>query len=82
MIADRITILRDGETVGTKRNGDVTRSELINMIVGRDLAAVFPKREVRKGEVALELRTERKHDSSEIHFLVRLFQAIYQRPSL
>src|SRR5438552_2358391 len=55
-IADRITVLRDGETVGTKRKEDVTRSELINMIVGRDLAAVFPKREVRKGEVALELR--------------------------
>src|SRR5205823_3975402 len=55
-IADRITVLRDGETVGTKRIEDVTRSELINMIVGRDLAAVFPKREVRKGEVALELR--------------------------
>jgi rhamnose transport system ATP-binding protein len=55
-IADRITVLRDGETVGTKRKEEVTRSELINMIVGRDLAAVFPKREVRIGEVVLELR--------------------------
>jgi rhamnose transport system ATP-binding protein len=56
-IADRITVLRDGETVGTKRKEEVTRSELINMIVGRDLAAVFPKREVPKGDVALELRS-------------------------
>lgn len=55
-IADRITVLRDGETVGTKRKEDVTRSELINMIVGRDIGAVFPKREVKKGDVALELR--------------------------
>jgi rhamnose transport system ATP-binding protein len=55
-VADRITVLRDGETVVTKRKESVTRSELINMVVGRELAAVFPKREVRKGEVALELR--------------------------
>ena len=55
-IADRITVLRDGETVGTRRKEEVNRSGLINMIVGRDLAAVFPKRQVRQGEVVLELR--------------------------
>ncbi len=55
-IADRITVLRDGETVGTKRREEVNRSDLINMIVGRELAAIFPKREVQKGTVVLELR--------------------------
>src|SRR5262249_23699763 len=35
---------------------EVNRSQLINLIVGRDLAAVFPKREVRIRDVALELR--------------------------
>jgi rhamnose transport system ATP-binding protein len=55
-IADRITVLRDGETVATRRKEDVNRSDLINMIVGRDVETVFPKRQVRQGEVALELR--------------------------
>jgi rhamnose transport system ATP-binding protein len=55
-IADRITVLRDGKTVGTRSKKEVNRSELINMIVGRDLATVFPKREAMHGEVILELR--------------------------
>jgi rhamnose transport system ATP-binding protein len=55
-IADRITVLRDGETVGTRRRQEVTRAELIHMMVGRELSAVFPKRPVPVGEIALELR--------------------------
>src|SRR5262245_41072252 len=54
-IADRITVLRDGESVGTKSKEEVDRSQLINMIVGRELSAVFPKREVAKGDAVLEL---------------------------
>ena len=55
-IADRITVLRDGETVGTVATGGVSPSELIRMMVGRELTTVFPKRDVPLGEVALELR--------------------------
>ncbi len=55
-IADRVTVLRDGETVATRAAGEVERSELIHMMVGRELAAVFPKRPVTLGNVALELR--------------------------
>ena len=52
-IADRITVLRDGETVATRDAHDVTRADLIRMMVGRELDAVFPKRQVTPGEVAL-----------------------------
>ncbi len=55
-IADRITVLRDGESVGTWAAGDVDRAQLIRLMVGRELAAIFPKRDVPRGEVALELR--------------------------
>ena len=34
----------------------VSSEELIKLMVGRDLSAVFPKREVAKGEVIFELR--------------------------
>lgn len=34
-IADRVTVLRDGEAVGTKRTAEVTKQEIINMMVGR-----------------------------------------------
>ncbi|MEP6915633.1 MAG: sugar ABC transporter ATP-binding protein [Acidobacteriota bacterium] len=55
-IADRITVLRDGETVATREAREVDRAELIRLMVGRELAAVFPKRAVPLGEVALEAR--------------------------
>ena len=43
-IADRMTVLKDGRLVGTVRNGDVTMEQLIRMMVGRPLAAMFPER--------------------------------------
>ena len=44
-IADRVTVLRDGCTIATREVNDVTPGELIRMMVGRDLSAVFPKRD-------------------------------------
>src|SRR5579863_2170389 len=55
-IADRITVLRDGEAIATRNAKEVQAAELIEMMVGRPLASVFPKREVAQGAVALELR--------------------------
>ncbi|HEX2529722.1 MAG TPA: sugar ABC transporter ATP-binding protein [Geminicoccus sp.] len=42
-IADRMTVMKDGQRVGTVRNGDVTIDELIRMMVGRPLSALFPE---------------------------------------
>ena len=55
-IADRVTVLRDGEVIGTRAVPETGRAELIRMMVGRELSAVFPQREAAPGEVALELR--------------------------
>ncbi|HYP06296.1 MAG TPA: sugar ABC transporter ATP-binding protein [Bryobacteraceae bacterium] len=55
-IAHRVTVLRDGQTIGTRPIDGVSREELIRMMVGRDIAAVFPKRSTTMGEVALEVR--------------------------
>jgi rhamnose transport system ATP-binding protein len=55
-IADRVTILRDGDTIATRNAREIRRDELIELMVGRPLASVFPKREVALGEIALELR--------------------------
>jgi rhamnose transport system ATP-binding protein len=55
-VADRITVLRDGETVATVSPKDVTPAQLIRLMVGREVSAVFPKREVEIGDIALKLR--------------------------
>lgn len=54
-IADRITVLRDGEAVGTFRKEDVDRERLIHLMVGRELSAVYPKRTAPLGDIVLQL---------------------------
>ena len=72
-IADRITVLRDGETVETCSREGVDRAALIRMMVGRELSAVFPKRAVKLGEVALDVEgvSHRATGLSDISFSVR-----------
>ncbi len=54
-IADRVTVLRDGATVGTYQASALDGAALIRLMVGREPGALFPKRSVPLGEVALEL---------------------------
>ena len=54
-ISDRVTVLRDGATVATRQTLDVDEPELIRLMVGREISALFPKRSVPLGDVALEL---------------------------
>ncbi len=72
-IADRITVLRDGATVAVCEASAVDRENLIQLMVGRSIASVFPKREVPMGKVALEVRHLSNLDVglSDISFTVR-----------
>ncbi len=60
-IADRVTVLRDGETVATHaiKSAECTEDVLISQMVGRELTALFPERRVENGsnraEVALRV---------------------------
>jgi rhamnose transport system ATP-binding protein len=56
LIADRVTVLRDGQTIDTCEMSAVTRQQLIQLMVGRELSAVFPKQTVTIGDPVLELR--------------------------
>jgi rhamnose transport system ATP-binding protein len=57
-IADRITVLRDGESVGTFGASEVSRAHLVRLMVGRELSAVYPSRAREAGSrpILLELR--------------------------
>jgi ABC-type sugar transport system ATPase subunit len=55
-IADRITVLRDGQSVACRRAAEVDRDELIGLMVGRSIESVYPKRAVPIREVAFEVR--------------------------
>jgi D-xylose transport system ATP-binding protein len=53
-ISDRITVLRDGKTVGTNATTDWTETQVISSMVGREVGDIFPRIEHEKGEVVFE----------------------------
>jgi rhamnose transport system ATP-binding protein len=55
-VADRVTVLRDGVAVATRPIAELNHVELIRLMVGRELTAVFPKQDVPIGESVVELR--------------------------
>ena len=56
-LADRVTVLRDGESVATLARDELSKAALIRLMIGRELSDIFPKRDGTAGQVALELRS-------------------------
>ena len=61
-VADTYTVFRDGEFVGEGAIADVTRDDLIHMIVGRPLTEEFVKDNTPGDEVALSVRNLNAED--------------------
>ncbi len=55
-IADRVTVLRDGESVGTHRVTDMTETTLIRLMVGREVSTIYPPPESAPGDVVLSIK--------------------------
>lgn len=56
LLADRVTVLRDGKFVATKPVADTSHEDLIEMMVGRKIEQLFPKIEVPIGEPVLAVK--------------------------
>ena len=55
-LADRVTVFRDGRSMAAVPTAEITLDELISMMLGGSLAALFPERATAPGAVALEVR--------------------------
>ena len=55
-LADRVSVLRDGQFIGCMKVADASREQLINMMVGRELESGYPRNMAEKGMVVLELK--------------------------
>lgn len=55
-IADEVSVFRDGKYIATKPAAELTRDEIIRMMVGREISQMFPKKTVPIGEVLLSVR--------------------------
>jgi inositol transport system ATP-binding protein len=55
-IADEVSVFRDGRYIGTHASADVSRDDIIRMMVGREITQMFPKEDVPIGDVVLSVR--------------------------
>ena len=53
-ISDRITVLKDGQYVGTVNTSEIDQNKLVSMMIGRGLSTFFPPRTPDIGEVVLK----------------------------
>ncbi|MEM7531308.1 MAG: ABC transporter ATP-binding protein [Chloroflexota bacterium] len=54
-LTDRVTVLRDGRVVGTSATADVTKEDLAQMMVGREVSFERERDAVEQGDVRLKL---------------------------
>jgi ABC-type sugar transport system ATPase subunit len=54
-IADRVTVMRDGQVVETLEKDKIDERELVRLMVGRDIENLYPKEQVEVGDVLLRV---------------------------
>jgi len=55
-LADRVTVLKDGQKMATKNVDETNETELVHLMVGRPLQDMYPPPDVTLGKVLLEVR--------------------------
>ena len=70
-VADRVTVMRDGEVIITKEVSALSKADLIYYMVGRELKESFPARSITYGDVALEVKGLTGNGVAPISFSVR-----------
>jgi ribose transport system ATP-binding protein len=72
LISDRVTVLKDGVLVGTRPTRDLESSQLLQMMIGRQIENLFNRAERTPGKVALRIEGfSRKGAFEDISFEVR-----------
>ena len=54
-LADEVSVIRDGEYIGTKKTSEITKEALINMMVGREMDEMFVREKVEIGDTLLKV---------------------------
>lgn len=67
-LCDVVTILRDGKLIDTKQIGELTRTEMISKMIGREIENEYPHRPQCAGETILEVRNIRTRKLKDISF--------------
>lgn len=72
-LADRVTVLRDGENAGDLDREEIDHDRMVSLMVGRDLSQFYPHEPHTPGEVALEVVKLRSpaHPKHAVSFSLR-----------
>lgn len=65
VIADRITVFRDGELISSRPAGEVTRESAIRDMVGRSMGNIFQRESSEIGKVVLSVRDLKRRGTFE-----------------
>ena len=76
-IADVVTVIKDGAVTGTLDAADATTDEIINMMIGRQLTAMFPKRHGNVGDEIFRVEgLNRGRKVRDVSFSVRVGEVL------
>ena len=67
-ICDSVSVFRDGRYITTRNMDDVTKNELISIMVGRDVEQVFPKTDCQIGETVFSVKNLSGKGFTDISF--------------
>ncbi len=72
-LADRVTVLRDGENAGELAKGEIDHDAMVKLMVGREVAQLYERSRHEIGEVALSVEGLRTaaHPAHKLSFEVR-----------
>jgi ribose transport system ATP-binding protein len=70
-IADRVSVLRDGQIVGTRMIADTSETELVALMINRTIEQIYHKEQVTFGDVLLETRALSGKGFEEVSMSVR-----------
>ncbi len=62
-LPDRISVMRDGQLITTKKSSDFTEKELVSLMVGREITDFYPKSVHTKGDVILSIKDFTLYDA-------------------
>lgn len=70
-LSDRVSVLRDGKYITTVNTADTSKSELIKLMVGRELSETYPERKNKASETVLSIKKLTGNGVKDVSFDVK-----------
>lgn len=66
-LADTVTVIRDGKSIGTKPIKNLTKDDIVKMMVGREIADLYPKEVHVTDQEVFSIRNYTVYDTNELN---------------